>query len=91
MSDDNKMPSAEELKDILNVVSETVPGLMEKLTKIMYGEKESVEFGKAVANFYKALTDAGMSSDQAFQLTKQYMSNLSIGNLVKGVGSKSEG
>ena len=52
---------------------------MERLTKILYGVKESGDFGKAVGNFYKALKEAGMSDEQAFQLTQEYMANLNIG------------
>ena len=54
------------------------------------GEKESAEFGKAVANFYKALIDAGMTSDQAFRLTRDYMSNISLGNMMRGMSSMGE-
>jgi hypothetical protein len=87
---DNEMPDAEELRKIMQTLSETVPGLLENLTKVLYGEKESAEFGKAVANFYKALIDAGMSSDQAFRLTRDYMSNISLGNMVKGMSGIGE-
>ena len=63
-----------------------MPGLLEKLTKILYGVKESEDFGKAVGNFYKALKDAGMSNEQAFQLTQEYMGNLNIGKAFGGWG-----
>lgn len=81
---DNEMPDAEELREIFKVLSESIPGLLESLTRVMYGAKESEEFGKAVANFYKALKDAGMSNEQAFQLTKEYMGNLNLGNIMRG-------
>ena len=87
---DNDMPDAEELRKIMQTLSETVPGLLESLSKVLYGEKESAEFGKAVANFYKSLVDAGMSSDQAFRLTRDYMSNISLGNMMRGVSSMGE-
>jgi hypothetical protein len=87
---DNEMPDAEELRKIMQTLSETVPGLLESLTKVIYGEKESADFGKAVANFYTALVNAGMSSEQAFKLTRDYMSNISLGNIVKGVSGKGE-
>lgn len=86
----NEMPDAEELRKIMQTLSETVPGLLENLTKVLYGEKESAEFGRAVANFYKALTDAGMTSDQAFRLTRDYMSNISLGNMMRGMSSMGE-
>lgn len=81
----NEMPDAEQIRDIMKVLSETVPGLLEGLAKILYGAKESEEYGKAVANFFKALKESGMSNEQAYQLTRDYMSNMSLGNIVKGV------
>ncbi len=85
-----EMPDAEQIRDIMKVLSETVPGLLEGLAKIMYGAKESEEYGRAVANFYKALKDSGMSGEQAFQLTRDYMSNMSLGNIMKGVTSQGD-
>ncbi len=84
MSND-EMPDAEQLREIFKVLSDTVPELLEYLAKVMYGAKESEEYGKAVANFYKALKDAGMSNEQAFQLTREYMSNMSLGNIMRGM------
>src|SRR5664279_1645245 len=74
----HQIPTEEELRGIFKVLGEEVPGLLEKLTKILYGLEESKDFGKAVGNFYKALKDAGMSNEQAFQLTQEYMGNLNI-------------
>jgi hypothetical protein len=84
----NEMPDAEQIRDIMKVLSETVPGLLEGLAKILYGAKESEEYGRAVANFFKALKESGMSNEQAYQLTRDYMSNMSLGNIVKGVASQ---
>jgi len=36
--------------------------------------------------FYKELRDAGMTDEQAFELTRQYMSTLNIGHMMKGFG-----
>ena len=38
-----------------------------------------------MAAFYKALRDAGMSSEQAYELTKDHMSNLSLGGMLKNI------
>jgi hypothetical protein len=80
------IPTEEEMRGIFKVLGEEVPSLLEKLTKILYGVKESEDFGKAVGNFYKALKDAGMSNEQAFQLTQEYMGNLNIGKAFGGMG-----
>ena len=82
----HQMPTEEELRGIFKVLGEEVPGLLEKLTRILYGVKESEDFGKAVGNFYKALKDAGMSNEQAFQLTQEYMGNLNIGRTFGAFG-----
>jgi hypothetical protein len=85
MSNDN-IPSEQELRGIFKVLGDEVPGLLERLTKIMYGVKQGEDFGKAVGNFYKALLDSGMSKEQAFSLTQDYMSNMSLGKTLGGIG-----
>lgn len=83
---------AEEVKKILDVVSEKIPKLIENLTDILYGEKSSAKFGKAVASFYKELVDSGMTKDQAYELTQQYMSSLNLSGLIgEAVGSGGKG
>jgi len=79
------MPDAEQLRDIFGVLTESVPKLLDSVTKVLYGSQEGTKFGESVAAFYKALMEAGMSKDQAFELTKEYMSNLSIGGMLKNV------
>ena len=80
------MPDPEKIKEILNVVSEKVPGLLRELSRILYGEEEAKQFGTAVATFYKELKEAGMTDEQAFELTREYMSTLNLGQMMKGVG-----
>lgn len=81
-----KMPDPEQIKEILNVVSEKVPGLLKELSRVLYGPEEAKQLGVAVATFYKELRDAGMTDEQAFELTRQYMSTLNIGHMMKGFG-----
>jgi hypothetical protein len=83
----NEMPDAEQLREIFTVLSEHVPKLLDSVTKVLYGAQEGTKFGESVASFYKALKDTGMSNEQAFELTKEYMSNLSIGGMLKNVVS----
>ena len=83
---------AENVKEILDVVSEKIPKLIENLTDILYGEKSSAKFGKAVATFYKELVDSGMTKEQAYELTQQYMSSLNLAGLIgDAVGSGGKG
>jgi hypothetical protein len=73
---------AKEVKEILDVVGEKIPKLLNDLTDVLYGKEQSQKYGTAVAGFYKSLKDAGMTDAQAFQLTQQYMGTLNIGNAI---------
>ena len=72
------MPDPEKIKEILDVVSDKVPHLLKELSAILYSPDQAKSFGVSVATFYKELKAAGMSDDEAFELTKQYMSTLNI-------------
>jgi len=87
MKDDecDKVPDAEQLRQIFEVLTVSVPELLDKITKVLYGAQEGEKFGMSVAAFYKALKDAGMTSDQAFALTKEYMNNISVGGMLKNI------
>ena len=67
----------EDIKEILDVVAEKVPDLLEKLSDLLYSKENAEKYGDAVATFYTRLIEAGMEPDQAFQLTEKYMSSLS--------------
>jgi len=79
---------ADEVKEILDVVSEKIPALLNSLTDVLYGTQQAEKYGKAVAGFYKNLKDSGMTDDQAFELTKKYMAAMSfpemIGDAIRG-------
>ena len=81
----DEMPDPEKLKEIMVIMKDTIPELLEKITKVLYDAQEGEKFGAAVAKFYKALLDAGMTSEQAFALSKEYMNNASLGGMMKGV------
>lgn len=73
---------AEKLKGILSVVSSEIPKLVEAITKTLYNQENAENMAKSVAQFYKSMRDAGMDEDQAYALTKQFMSNVSVGGLI---------
>ena len=83
-------PSPAELKEILKIVSEQVPGLLEKLSNLLYSPAAAKKYGKSVANFYQELVGSGMNSNQAFELTKQYMAALNPGTVVGNLGGLSK-
>ncbi len=86
----NDMKDPREIKEVMSVISETVPDLLEKITKIIYDAQEGEKMGKAVAAFYSALVESGMSNEQAYALTKEYMSSTSLANMISGL-TKSHG
>ena len=81
---------AEELKEMITVFAEKVPALLNSLTDVLYGKEQAAKYGQAVAGFYKALKDSGMTDEQAFELTKQYMSPMNLGGLI-GKAMRREG
>ena len=85
----------EQVKDILETISEKIPGLLNSMGDVLYSKENAEKFGHAVAVFYKQLVDAGMSNEQAFELTQRYMSSLSplqsLGRAFVGRGEKGHG
>ncbi len=82
----------EDLKEILSVVGDKIPALLNSLTDAIYGKDASAKFGQAVANFYRTLKDSGMTDEQAFKLTEQYMSSLNLGGMIaKAISHRGEG
>ncbi len=83
---------AEKFKDILNVFSDKIPAILNSLTDSIYGKDASAKFGTAIANFYKTLKDSGMTDEQAYKLTEQYMSSLNLGGIIaKAVSHRNKG
>jgi hypothetical protein len=83
------IPDPEKIKEILDVVSEKIPGLLRELSGVIYGPKQAKQYAEAVATFYKELKQSGMTDEQAFELTSQYMSTLNIGKMFRGFGQHS--
>jgi len=82
----------ENVKEIFAIFSEKVPALLNGLTDSIYGKDASAKFGTAVANFYTTLKKSGMTDEQAFKLTEQYMSSLNLGGIIaKAVSHRREG
>ncbi len=82
----------EQVKEIFAVFSDKLPALLNSLTDSIYGKDASAKFGTAVADFYRTLKESGMTDEQAFKLTEQYMSSLNLGGLfAKAFGKRREG
>ena len=80
------MPDPEKIKEILDVVSEKIPGLLRELSDLLYSPKSAKQYAEAAATFYKELKEAGMTDEQAFELTSQYLSTLSLGKMMGKFG-----
>jgi len=75
------IPDPERIKEILNVVSDQVPDLLRKLSDVIYGPDQAKKFGRAAAVFYKELKSSGMSEQAIFELTRDYLATLNVGNV----------
>ncbi len=93
MTDREHQMDPEAMKEMLEAFSEKIPTILNGLTNAIYGKDASAKFGAAVADFYKTLKESGMTDEQAFRLTEQYMSSLNIGGMIAnavGKGHKGE-
>jgi hypothetical protein len=86
----DQIPDPEKIKEILNVVSDRVPELLKRLSDVLYGADQAKKFGKAAAVFYQELKDTGMSNEQIFELTRQYMATLNISGMVGKIAKDHE-
>lgn len=85
------MPDPEKIKEILDVVSEKVPKLLKELGGLLYSKESAKQYAEAAATFYKELKEAGMSNEQAFELTSQYLSTLNLGKMIKNFNPQEHG
>lgn len=83
---------AEEVKEILTVVADKIPALLNSLADVLYGKEQSVKYGQAVAGFYKTLKESGMTDAQAYELTRGYMSAMNLGGMIgQAIGGRGKG
>ena len=68
----------EELKEVLDVVSEKVPRLIREVMEALMDPGRAREFGRAVAEFYSELLKHGMPPEEAARLTEKFMDSYSI-------------
>ncbi|MCK4478591.1 hypothetical protein KAU88_08725 [Candidatus Bathyarchaeota archaeon] len=80
---------AEEIKEILSVVSTEIPALIKNIIASVFSEEAGRNMGKAAGAFYKELKDSGMPDNLALQMTEDYMKTFTgLGDLFKQIGSK---
>lgn len=82
---------AEDIKEILSVVSTEVPALIKNVMASVFSEEAGRSMGKAAVAFYAELKDSGMPNDVAVKMTEEYMSSFtSLGGIIRQIG-KGEG
>jgi hypothetical protein len=69
-----KIEEAEEVKEILSVVSKEIPNLLKSIIGSVFSEEAGRDMGKAAAAFYKELKEAGMPEETAVRMTENYIS-----------------
>jgi len=90
MNKHEEMPDPEKIKEILDVVSEKIPGLLKELSGLLYSPGNAKKYAAAAAIFYKELKNAGMTDEQAYELTSQYLSTLNLGKMMGKFGKHHE-
>jgi hypothetical protein len=78
---------AEEVKEILSVVSTQVPTLIKSILASVFSEEAGRSMGKAAGAYFKELKDSGMPEQVAVKMTEDYMRAFtSLGEMLKSVG-----
>ncbi len=78
----------EELREILDVVLDKVPGLLRELRNVLYSKEAAEGLADAVGTFYKKLVEAGIPKEDALEMARGYMINLR--EVFKGVRADKE-
>ncbi|MBO3803137.1 MAG: hypothetical protein JTT11_04580 [Candidatus Brockarchaeota archaeon] len=79
-----KLEDVEELKEVLNVVSQQVPNLIRNIVTSVFSEQAGANMGKAVGAYYKGLKEAGIPEETAVRMTEKYASTFtSLGDVMK--------
>jgi hypothetical protein len=75
---------AEEVREILGVVSAQVPALIKGIIGSVFSEEAGKDMGKAAGAFYKELKESGIPDDVAVEMTQNYIGMFtSLGDVVK--------
>ena len=79
---------AEEVKEILGVVSKEIPALIKGIIGSVFSEEAGKDMGRAAAAFYKELKEGGMPEEIAVRMTENYVGVFtSLGDVLKGAVS----
>jgi septal ring factor EnvC (AmiA/AmiB activator) len=73
---EEELEDAESIKELLDVVSQGIPGVMRGIQEAVYSPEQSKQMALTIAEFYKTLVEAGIPDYQAQGLTHTHMTNL---------------
>jgi len=83
----DKKLEAENVKEILGVVSSEVPALIKNILGSVFSEEAGKNMGKAAAAYYKELRNGGLPEQVAVKMTEDYMRTFtSLGDMLRGAG-----
>jgi hypothetical protein len=83
---DKKM-DAENVKEILSVVSTEIPTMIKSILSSVFSEEAGRNMGKAAAAYYKELKNGGLPDEVAVKLTEEYMRTFtSLGDMLRNAG-----
>ncbi|MEA2090023.1 MAG: hypothetical protein U9O89_04620 [Thermoproteota archaeon] len=75
---------AEEVKEILGVVSTEIPSLIKGIIASVFSEEAGKNMGRAAASFYKELKESGIPENVAVKMTEEYIGVFtSLGDVLK--------
>lgn len=74
----------EEIKEVLKIVSEEIPGLIKGIIGSVFSEEAGRNMGRAASAFYKELKESGMPDEIAVRMTENYIGVFTnLGGLMK--------
>jgi len=66
----------EDLREVLEVVSDKVPALLRGLRDVLYSKESAENMAESVGTFYKKLVESGIPKEDALDMARGYMINL---------------
>ena len=78
----SKSTDAEELREILGAVQETIPQLIGSLVKSIYSPDMAKNIAQSIGILYSDLKKQGIPDELALEVTRSYMSILDIKDLI---------
>ena len=83
----NEKVEAENVKEILSVVSSEIPAMIKSILSSVFSEEAGRNMGKAAAAYYKELKDGGLPEQVAVKMTEEYMRTFtSLGEMLRSAG-----